>query len=731
MLLTVEEFKSRAASEPDTLVSDLQDLTGRYGEQEAAAWKSSLPKIASLFGSPALDKTHLYFGGRGRLSLEYRLPASSSWCDMVLLGRHRDHPAAIVLELKDWTTRADQPGPVEGLMIRQGATELHPSDQVRGYAEYCRRFHSAVMDHQAAVHGCVIFTKDFFCDGYFRAPNASLTLSFPCFTLSPNDIALKIPAYFGDKLSEPDEKFALAFECGHYRQNRSFCRQVGEQILDPSSSPFELLDGQRKALAECLATVNSAVFSNTGLQNRKVIIIRGPPGSGKSVVAAKLWASMVTNPALPEGNVVFTTTSLSQNSNWRALFEKAAREVAGRGLVVKANEFIPCTTQDIGRWKQRFPDRLEDPVRWRDNLELIASLQKDGSRTPDMHYLVSIVDEAHALINPEHSDGRGQFGFAVAAGPQGYHIIRGSAISVFFVDPAQSFRERETTTIENLKNWAQELGADVMDDVSLEGHQFRCGGSKEYVEWVELLLKGEKPSAARELVPAWSAPSSAAVRETSPLANAKLEFRIFDSLFDLEDELRLKARAGYSVRLLASYAREWKTATARNPHRLPPEGRDFHELTRKNGKPERWSKIWNYLPRPGDYTAFIQAPEGSIMREDPLSEVGCPYAVRGFDFDFIGLLWLRDLQWGKNGWSVDLDHIFETGLTRHLSRARAGRGGQGPAAAALLNKIQQAYRILLTRAMKGVYLWFEDPATERMVRAYLRSEADGQAGEQR
>lgn len=32
-----------------------------------------------------------------------------------------------------------------------------------------------------------------------------------------------------------------------------------------------------------------------------------------------------------------------------------------------------------------------------------------------------------------------------------------------------------------------------------------------------------------------------------------------------------------------------------------------------------------------------------MMHQDPLSEVGCPYVVRGFDFDYVGLLWLEDI----------------------------------------------------------------------------------------
>ena len=74
-----------------------------------------------------------------------------------------------------------------------------------------------------------------------------------------------------------------------------------------------------------------------------------------------------------------------------------------------------------------------------------------------MQFLVSIVDEAHALINPEHIEGRGQFGFATAFGPQAYHIIRSSVITVFLLDPQQGFRERENTTVGDMRKMVRKV----------------------------------------------------------------------------------------------------------------------------------------------------------------------------------------------------------------------------------------------------------------------------------
>lgn len=715
LLISVSEFRDRTANDLNGLVRALQDLTGRGGDDEEAAWRRSLPAAATAFASPHFDNLHLYFGGRGRLALEYRLPSASYWCDMVMLGANQGRPSAVIVEMKDWHTRADKPGPIEGLMLRQGREELHPSDQVKGYTEYCRRFHSAVSEHQAQVHGCVLFTRDFFCQAYATPPNDSLARAYPLFTLSPDDLTSRLPAYFSARLSEPDEKFAEGFARGVYRQDRSFVQAVAEQLADPTSSPLEFLDGQRRALNVCRLNVETSIFDARGPQ-KTVVVVEGPPGSGKSVVAARLWASLVTDPRLPEGNVTFVTTSIAQTSNWRSLFSEAAKDVAARGIVLTANEYVPYTTQDVGRVQRKNPGNLVDIEKWRDNYRLMRQLLPDRHRSPDDHFLVSIVDEAHALINPEHNDARGQFGFAVNLGPQAYHIIRSSTVSIFFLDPRQSFRERESTEIADIRKWADDLGAQFIGPVSLADAQFRCGGSNEYIEWVDNVCsvqRQEEKLGIREASQPYAFPPKPA-----------FDFTVFDTPFDMEQALRDSMAAGKTGRLVASYAREWKTDPRKvaDPHKLPDEFKDFYEPVRIGSRIRRWSKVWNYIPKKGtDYTAFVRAPVGSRMHLDPLSEVGCPYAVRGFDFDYVGLLWLGDLKWRGSRWIVDLNNVFESGLVRHKQRAARERDPNGPAHKKLIEKLLQGYRILLTRPMRGAYVWFEDSDTRQYVEGNYRN----------
>jgi uncharacterized protein len=726
MLITTEEFRRWFDDDSAGLINRLQEETGRYGSEEAQSWRRSLKTLTRVFQAPSFQPLHLYFERRGNLALEYQLPAASSWADVVLLGKHSRGGSAVILELKDWETAADQPGKAEGLIERMSRQELHPSDQVRGYAEYCRRFHSAV-DESTRVHGCVLFTRQPYTSAYTAPPNEKLTREYPVFTTGSESVARDFPGFFQTRLTEPDAEFATKFATGYYRQKRGFVAQIGAQILSPESSPFELLDNQRRAFALCKAVVDECFLSSSHKSSRKrVVIVKGPPGSGKSAIAARLWASLVTDERLPEGDVVFTTTSLSQNSNWSYVFDQLAEE-GGHALVRKASIATPLTTHGLGRLRRKHGDDfMSDPVEWRKNLQLLRDLGEgfhDGSR--DQQNLVTIVDEAHSLINPEHASGRGQFGFVPTLGPQAYHIARTSQLTIFLLDPLQGFRERENTTLEDIVKWTRELGAGEPEVLSLEDMQFRCAGSAEYVTWIESVLSGAPVSRNELLALAWhqvsrgtgsttiDQPSRGELRRRS---SSGFEFKIVNTPTELERELRDHAAEGDSVRLLSSYSREWKTVGAAAPHQLPEAMQDFCESYYEDGKQKTWARVWNFVPRGGtDYTAFIRAAPGFPMAEDPLSEVGCPYAVRGFDYDYVGILWLNDLVWRNNRWVINVETVHERGIINLVRQARREKEQSDPATRELLQRTLQAYRILFTRGLKGIYVWIPDIETRTYI----------------
>ena len=50
-----------------------------------------------------------------------------------------------------------------------------------------------------------------------------------------------------------------------------------------------------------------------------------------------------------------------------------------------------------------------------------------------------------------------------------------------------------------------------------------------------------------------------------------------------------------------------------------------------------------------DYTWYVTGHPAGRISSDPLCEVGCTYAVRGFDYDYVGILWLNDLSGATTG----------------------------------------------------------------------------------
>ena len=78
---------------------------------------------------PAIGDAHI---STTELLLEYKLPAASAWCDLVLLGANAENrKEVIIVELKNYQKNQDDaPGSYEGLMMHKGSVIKHPADQV-------------------------------------------------------------------------------------------------------------------------------------------------------------------------------------------------------------------------------------------------------------------------------------------------------------------------------------------------------------------------------------------------------------------------------------------------------------------------------------------------------------------------------------------------------------------------------------------------------------------------
>ena len=728
MIYTVQEFCEYVDTDLNTFIEEVAGISRKVSDEEKKAYAGSFPAVAKMLNqamrkNPSVAQAHI---STTQLLLEYKLPAASAWCDLVLLG---DSPEGkqqvIIIELKNYQKKSqDAPAAFEGAMIHNGDLIQHPANQVKGYTEYCRRFHSAVHQFHAEVDGCVYFTQPINLQPYREAPNSQLTIDYKLFNTESSD---ELSSFVAERIEKENHQFAVSFVNGYYQQDRNILKQVGESFLkSEDAKPFVLLEEQRLGFAQIMDTVRKRVSDS----KKEVFIVIGPPGSGKSAVAANLWAQAAVefpSESRKRNNVVFVTTNKSQENNWREIFRAYGSHMNASDFIISANQFHPGITltsvsnvlvtaylrrSDAGHYFKPGTKSLKFDY-FRDYTQYMIDNDLAKSYRPNNHFLC-IVDEAHALWNPTAPTyaATGQ-GWAHQAGPQAWHIINQSQISVFLMDSKQSFREYETTTEEDIKLWAEELGANVTV-ISLADLQFRCAGSTEYIEWVENLF------------------SSHPMDNGHKWANL-FQFKVVDYPSELEDYLRPIIDGGNSsCRLLSSYTVGWQS---RKEHLDMDHSHatsfDF-DLPDKCG--DRWKRYWNT-----DNIAFVQASKGA-MKLDVLSEVGCPYIIRGFDIDHIGVIMMDDIVIRNGEWYINFPLVKETAIgslrkkaldeqARHRGRKSLTDMKAGmvkafdpatPKTTELFLAVAKGYRILLSRAIRSAALYVKDEETRQYIRNLLK-----------
>ena len=90
-----------------------------------------------------------------------------------------------------------------------------------------------------------------------------------------------------------------------------------------------------------------------------------------------------------------------------------------------------------------------------------------------------------------------------------------------------------------------------------------------------------------------------------------------------------------------------------------------------------------------------------------MEQVGTVYTAQGFEFDYIGIIFGNDLVYDseKGQWQSVSQNSHDTQVKRKNSE--------------LTRHLQNVYRVLMSRAHRGVYVYFMDRATEERFRSLL------------
>lgn len=115
---------------------------------------------------------------------------------------------------------------------------------------------------------------------------------------------------------------------------------------------------------------------------------------------------------------------------------------------------------------------------------------------------------------------------------------------------------------------------------------------------------------------------------------------------------------------------------------------------------------WNAKPEARKLAKGI--PSAQFWASDPggVHQVGCVYTAQGFEFDIAGVIWGADLVIRDGVWVGRPSASRDT-----VVRTRSG--------ARFTGIVKNAYRVLLTRGMRGCYLCILDDETRAYVSGRL------------
>ncbi len=268
-----------------------------------------------------------------------------------------------------------------------------------------------------------------------------------------------------------------------------------------------------------------------------------------------------------------------------------------------------------------------------------------------------IVDEAHRLNMKSGM-------FSNLGENQIKEIIKTARFSVFFVDDCQRIHMKDIGSVQYIKQCAEEMGTDVhLEHLS---SQFRCNGSDGYLSWLDNALQ---------------------IRETANirLTEEDYDFRIFDSPTEMFNEIKRKNESNNKSRVVAGYCWDWNSKQNHTAYDIiiPQFG---------------FRKQWNF-----------NSNEPWLIGEKSIDQIGCIHTCQGLELDYVGVIVGPDLSYKNN--RVVTDGLKRSPNDQSLKGFRSMlRDNPKEALQQADAIIKNTYRTLMTRGMKGCYVYFCDPA---------------------
>ncbi len=570
---------------------------------EAQAFQNSLPYVGNILdGSKIPDDVGV--------AIEYRIPQSSKRIDFIITGKNADGlPIAVIIELKQWTSLASttMDAIVRTWVAGKDREVLHPSYQAWSYAQFMRDFNEYVDANRVGLHPCA-YLHNCESDSEVRSSFYEEHLKNAPVFLAHESSDLK--AFIERHVCKGDRGDLLyKLERGKIRPSKGLTDHLGSLLA--GNDEFTLIDEQKLVFEAAINLSSLATKSK-----KRVLIVQGGPGTGKSVVAINLLVEFSRR-----GKLVQYTTKNS-----------APREVFKSKLA--------------GTLKKTRIDSLFK------NSGFYFDLEKGELD-------VVIVDEAHRLTRKSGM-------FKNLGENQVKEVIHAANLSVFFLDESQRVTMSDIGSVDEILRWCNELGAEVTE-LELPS-QFRCNGEDGYIAWLDNALQ---------------------IRSTAneTLDGINYDFKVCQSPSELRDAILEKNKAGSRSRIVAGYCWDW---VSKNKPSLKDIQFPEHDFAMQ----------WNL----SDHGNLWLLKEGSE------NQIGCIHTCQGLELDYVGVIVGPDFKFVKGNAVTNAGMRSKNDSSvKGLKELMEENPTMAKRQADLI--IKNTYRTLMTRGMKGCYVWAVDKET--------------------
>ena len=410
----------------DKLVENFKaEYRHKPSDSEIRSWQNSLSRFSQV-----LQLADLMDQG---IIVEYQMPLTSKRLDVMVAGNDANgQPSSVVVELKQWddVSPSDIEDCVETFIGGRVRPHLHPSRQAADYQRYLSDTHTAFSTGEVAINACGFLHN-------LRPQNASAI-----FDEKFEELVGMVPSYISDGIEDlagflvdhvgrgDGAPVLQTILDGRYKPSAGLLKHVAGAIEGEPS--FVLRDEQRVSCNDIISKVRAYQLNN----EKTVFIIRGGPGTGKSLIAVNLMAELAR-----QGLVV-------EHATGSRAFTKTMQKVVGP------------RARALFRYFNNYPQADENVI------DLI------------------VADEAHRIrVN---SNTRFTPAAKRSEKPQVDELIHAAKVTAFFIDDKQVVRPGEVGSTELIRDAARRLGARLVEH-ELEA-QFRCNGSDAYVQWVDNTL---------------------------------------------------------------------------------------------------------------------------------------------------------------------------------------------------------------------------------------------------